>query len=341
MTIKQIAKKAGFSPTTVSRLLNHDQTLVVTDTTRKKIMAAVQSLGYQKKEKVAKITRNIALLLSYTPEDEPQDIYFNTLAKNVVRAAEQNKMHLVVFNQVEALMGESGVFDGFIGVGTFSPAKLKSLHRQLPYGVFIDSNPAPHDFDSVQPDFPQMMIDALNLFIAAGKSKIGFVGGNGTIAHAPDDQQDSRGQAYASCAIRLHVYDPDLVFTGGTFTAKNGYKLGRQIVEKRLRSLPDGFLIASDALAVGVLRAFYEAGIIVPRDTSVISINNFEIAKYVLPPLTTYDVGQRELCRMAVKMLDEAVNHQYRNKRHLYVDAELVVRKSFVPMKKETIEPHK
>ena len=57
--------------------------------------------------------------------------------------------------------------------------------------------------------------------------------------------------------------------------------------------LPDAFIVASDALAIGVLQAFNEAGIRLPQDTAIISINNIEVSQYVSPPLTTYSIDQK------------------------------------------------
>ena len=64
--------------------------------------------------------------------------------------------------------------------------------------------------------------------------------------------------------------------------------------------MPDAFIVAADTIAVGVLQAFTAAGVLVPRDTSVISINNQAIAQYTSPTLTSYDIDQNELADTAI-----------------------------------------
>ncbi len=66
-----------------------------------------------------------------------------------------------------------------------------------------------------------------------------------------------------------------------------------------------------------------------PRDTVVISINNSEVAKYVSPPLTSYDINQETLSRMAINLLQDLITHPQRPHVHLTVNTDIVFRKSF------------
>ena len=81
VTIKQIAEESGFSQATVSRLLNEDPTLSVSPATKNKILTVANKLGYGKRQNKFLISRKIALLTSFTAEEEPQDVYFNTLKR--------------------------------------------------------------------------------------------------------------------------------------------------------------------------------------------------------------------------------------------------------------------
>ena len=85
-TIKEIAAKAGFSPATVSRLLNNDPELSITPTTRNKIMKVANELGYwnnQKKRRQQPIRPNIALLYRVSGEEQLQDEYFAFLRNEI------------------------------------------------------------------------------------------------------------------------------------------------------------------------------------------------------------------------------------------------------------------
>nr|WP_234702533.1 substrate-binding domain-containing protein [Bifidobacterium longum] len=95
--------------------------------------------------------------------------------------------------------------------------------------------------------------------------------------------------------------------------------------------MPDAFIVAADSIAVGVLQAFTAAGVLVPRDTSVISINNQAIAQYTSPTLTSYDIDQNELADTAITMLAEAISSRRTLHHHTFISTTLVVRDSFVP----------
>ena len=95
--------------------------------------------------------------------------------------------------------------------------------------------------------------------------------------------------------------------------------------------MPDAFIVAADTIAVGVLQAFTAAGVLVPRDTSVISINNQAIVQYTSPTLTSYDIDQNELADTAIMMLAEAISSRRTLHHHTFISTTLVVRDSFVP----------
>ena len=87
------------------------------------------------------------------------------------------------------------------------------------------------------------------------------------------------------------------------------------------------------SIAVGVLQSFTAAGVLVPRDTSVISINNQSIAQYTSPTLTSYDIDQNELADTAITMLAEAISSKRTLRHHTFISTTLVVRDSFVPVR--------
>ncbi|MCR1901157.1 LacI family DNA-binding transcriptional regulator [Ligilactobacillus apodemi] len=331
VTIKQIAQESGFSPATVSRLLNDDPTLSVTPATRNKILTVAQHLGYGKRHNKLLLDHKIALLLSFTAEEELQDIYFNTLKETLLSLGEDANFELTCFEQLDELITQGKKFEGFIGIGAQPlPAdKLQQLAKVLPLGVFLDIDPAPKLFDSVQPDLSQTILDALERLIVAKKQKIGFIGGEGFIMGTQQYPQDPRAFAFENWAKRLGVFSEKFYFVKGPFTTANGYELGKEILKTLKGELPEAFIVAADPLAIGVLQAFNAAGIMAPKDIALISINNIEISKYVSPPLTTYNIDQTQLCQTAINLLVDALERPTRAKIHAFIDTELVKRKSF------------
>lgn len=331
-TIKEIAEKSGYSPATVSRLLNNDQNLSISPTTRNKIMKVANELGYWKshhKHQRQPILPNIALLYRVNDNEQLQDEYFSCLRNEIIKEVGKAGLEIAVFNQISTLIAAADSFQGFIGVGAdrVTQEELTQLHNSLPNGIFVDINPMPQLFDSVQPNLELTIQDALQRLQTAGYQRIGFIGGKGLNLDEVQ-QADARELAFREFT-RLQRLKEAPLYVHGPFNVDNGYQLGKIAVEQSGSHLPEAFIVASDTLSVGVLQAFNEAGVIVPRDTAVISINNSEVARYVSPPLTSYNINQQTLSRMAIELLQDLITHPNRPHVHLKVNTDIVFRKSF------------
>ena len=242
-------------------------------------------------------------------------------------------MNVTMQKDVDSLIANADKYAGFISIGP-SPLDRKTLHRlhkKLPHGVFIDINPAPALFDSVQPDLEQTILDAIDALMASGCSRIGFIGGLGNIMGEHEYPEDVRTFAFRNWALRLGLDVKGLVYADGPFTVENGRLQGCQLVQDHADDLPDAVIVAADPLAVGVLQAFATENVMVPRDIKVISINNQEIAKYTSPALSSYDISQDELAKAAVLMLAEALTANRKISQHMRISTSLVARYSFTP----------
>lgn len=335
-TIKEIAEKSGFSQATVSRLLNNDPNLSITANTRNKIMKIANELGYWKDhQKQDSLRPVIALLYRVSDKEQLQDEYFGSLKNEILKVIKQNGLQVKVFEKIDDLIDEASSFQGFIGVGSnrLTQEKLAALHDVLPNGVFVDINPAPQLFDSVRPNLSLTIRDALDRLTDAGYHRIGFVGGVGLkMDHV--QQPDIREMAFREFTTISDEIKEAPMFVGGPFNIENGYTLGKRVLDECGDHLPEALIVASDTLSVGVLQAFNEHGVIVPRDIAIISINNSNVAHYTSPPLTSYNINQKTLSWSAIRLLQELIIHPNSPRIHLTVNTSLVERKSFIVGKK-------
>ncbi|PJM73799.1 LacI family transcriptional regulator [Bifidobacterium primatium] len=332
VTIKEIAKQAGYSTATVSRLLNGDPTLSIKEETRRRIIQVSEELGYATQSKRIALPREVAVLDVIDPGDHLQDAYFNELREVLRNSAAQHHMNLTFITEVRQLIDEGEHYDGFIAIGAevIDNDDLRRLHAVLPYGVFIDTNPAPSLFDSVRPDLSQTVLDALDECVAAGMTRIGYIGGTGRIMGMHEYPEDLRLFAFRNWTQRLKLRTDGLVYIDGPFNVESGQRLGERIIEERHGNMPDVFIVAADVIAVGVLQAFNAAGVLVPRDVSLISINNQPISQYTSPALSTYAIDQHELVRTAIDTLADAIASKRTVRHHLLLSTTLVERGSFV-----------
>lgn len=334
-TIKEIAQRTGFSQATVSRLLNGDPTLSVREGTRRKIIRASEDLGYSMQTKRIVVPHKVALLDNEESEEALRDSYYTDLRSALERNAEQQRMEMTVFHDLDDMIACSSKFDGFMAIGAdrISEKDLGRLHEAMPYGVFIDVNPAPNLFDSVQPDLQQTIHDAVAACAAKGMKRVGFIGGKGCLMNFYEVDEENRATYFRRETRRFGIQSDGLVYSDGLFTVSNGRALGERFVHDHNGVLPDAVIVAADVIAVGVLQAFNAVGVLVPRDISVISINNQTISQLTSPPLSTFSVDQNELARVATLALGDTISGKRTIRQHAYLSTSLVARDSFVPAK--------
>lgn len=326
-TIKDIAEEAGFSISTVSRVLNNDPSLSVPDETREKIYEIAEKLNYRKKT-VRLLVKNIAFLYWLTDKEELEDVYFKQMRLEIEKWAGKFNVELTTYKISDGIQSIPDTTEGFIAVGMFSDKELEYLRGITSKGVFIDTTPDPNHYDSVRPDLVQMTKKTIDLFMEKGHREIGFIGGTYHNPNTDQEEMDVRERAFRAYMEEKGILNDSYIFTNRGFQVDNGYLLMKKAIENLGDKLPTAFFIAADPIAVGCLQALNEHGISIPNRVSLISINNISVAKYVSPPLTTYNIDMKEMCKNAIELLLEQVLEKRKIVKTLYLGAELIVRKS-------------
>lgn len=114
--LKRLRNVPGFQAT-VSRLLNGDPTLSVREETRRKIIQASEDLGYSVQTKRIVIPHEVALLDNEKSDEALRDSYFTDLRSALERNAEQQRMEMTVFHNLDDMIARSSKFDGFMAIG--------------------------------------------------------------------------------------------------------------------------------------------------------------------------------------------------------------------------------
>lgn len=305
-TIKDIAEKAGVSQSTVSRVLNLDETLSVSEDTRSRILRIAEDLHYQKKSrKIAAQpvldSHKIVIFEWYTREEELDDLYYYAIRIGLERQAQELGYEIIrIFSKDDwSLMQEA---DGIIALGKFSPKTIQDLESYGKPLIFVDSNTLYLGHSCVTTDLEDSVIMVLDHFLEKGHEDIGLLVGWEQTADAIPLLMDPRQRTFQQYLTAKGLYQERFVAVG-EFSTESGYQLMEQLIQALGKELPTAFFIASDALAVGALRALQEHHIAVPERVSLISFNDTSIAKYVYPALSTVTVYTEEMGKQAIQML--------------------------------------
>lgn len=331
-TIKDIAQKAGVSLATVSRVLNYDNTLSVTDETKKRIFEVAEELEY-KTVKERSVLKNIDKRLKigiihwYSEKEELGDPYYLSIRMGIEKECSNKNIDVVKIFKKEERYGSCGIehLDGIMAIGKFSREDIDNFSTYSSNIVFIDSSPNERKFDSVIIDFKEAMLEVLKYLIALGHKEIGYIGGREYIGESKELIRDKREETYYDFMRENLLYNPNYLSTG-KFTAEHGYKLMKTMLQKE--KIPTAFFIASDTMATGAIKAIHESSLKIPEDISIVGFNDIATSKYLVPPLTTVKVYTEFMGTTAVALLLERITEGRSISKKVVIPFELIIRES-------------
>jgi LacI family transcriptional regulator len=329
VSIRDVARLAGVSVTTVSRVVN-DKAAVRKDT-RQRVVEAMTALNWTPRDgvhgTVGNKTHTVALLLP--------DLYgefFAELIRGINQAAARSGHHLLVSGShsgdpggLETVLRTlRGRVDGLIVLAADRHGRilLDRLGQSVPV-VLVDSATSDCDLPSVTVDNFGGARAMTRHLLGLGHRRIAFVGGPPGNHDAGERQ---RGWRKAFAGARVPVPE-DLLFPGD-FTELSGHSAGARIA--RLRPLPDAVFAANDSMAFGCLSAFFEARLRVPRDLALAGFDDFPMAPYMTPPLTSVRVPIAALGESAMERLKNLMGKEVTDEdwRRDVLPAKLVIRAS-------------
>ncbi|MEH7013718.1 LacI family DNA-binding transcriptional regulator [Neobacillus niacini] len=330
-TIKDIANLANVSITTVSRVLNYDETLNVSPETRKRVFEAAEELAYVvAPKKKQKSKWKIGLYDSFSLEEELVDTYYLSIR---VALEKKLKSKSIDFFRIDKEGNEENLkkIDGILCLGTFKKKdieKIKSFNKPC---VFVDSNPDEYYYDSVVIDFNSATRNALNYLTDLGHENIGFIGGVETDMYG-NRFKDLRQDVFESYLIEKNIFKEELVKIGG-YDPKDGHMHLREMLTSEPK--PTAVFVANDTIAVGCYKAAYELGVKIPDDLSIVGFNDVATAQYMVPPLTTVKLYTEIMGETAVDLLIERLSSKREVSKKITINTKLIVRESAsVPQKK-------
>jgi LacI family transcriptional regulator len=317
VTIRDVAAKAGVSVATVSRVFNRKGP--IREDTMRRVMDVAGELQYVPhagaRSLSTRSTRTIGVVL---PDLHGE--FFSEVIRGIDLAARAEGYHLLLSGshadreEMRAVVqAVRGLVDGLI---VMSPdLEPSALVADLPPGlpvVMLNARVGGHP--SVTIDNSGGARDVVRHLYALGHRRIAFIGGPHQNA---DAEQRRRGYRAAMKELGLETLELE-----GHFTEESGFDAGRALAASDKR--PTALFAANDAMAIGALSAFREAGLRIPEDVALVGFDDIPIARFLTPPLTTVKVPIAELGRKGFELLangDDA-------RRAAKLTTSLVVRRS-------------
>ena len=329
MDIREIAKRAKVSTATVSRAINRVPT--VDPQLAKRVWRVVEELGYypntQARALVSGKTRIFGLIVS-----EITNPFFPEIVQSFEDIAVQHNYEILLTSTVHdpkrmemsvRRMLERRVEGVAILTFGMEEALLEGLRfRKVPL-VFVDVAPPVARISNIKINYGRGIRQAVQHLAALRHEQIAFVTGPLNLRSAKA-RKDAFEESLREIGMRL---DPELVVEGD-HTMEGGIRALARLVE--LPNRPTAIMCSNDLTAIGVMREAYEYGIPIPQQLSVVGFDDVRMAQFMTPPLTTIQMSQTELARLAFKALLTEVERESpaEHGTEYLLDTDLVLRKS-------------
>ena len=300
-TLKEIAQEAGVSLSTVSRVLNDDPSISVKNETRQSILEIAGRLEYKTtRSRKTRQQTDYCFLAQYNYEQEVElnDPYYMSIRYGIETQCKKLNIKLLSSHAQNGYEEYKNI-DGIISVGPISDAQLEHTERTSDKLVCVDNG---HDhIDCIFADLSKIARDAIKYFMNDGYNRIGFIGGQDS-----KDALDERETAFRQYGQLKGVVSEHDIYHGD-FSSSSGYQQAKQMLAN---GHPEALFVASDSLAIGVLRALHEEGIRIPEDISLISVNDIPTAKFTFPPLSTFRIESELMGIQAVNLLVDQIREE-------------------------------
>lgn len=331
LTLEDIAKQAGVSRSTVSRVVNDSPD--VSEGVRQRVLDVIQDTGYQPHAAARALASQrswtIGLVLPQSVAFFFTDPYYPHLTKGIAQACNQYGYTLALFlvgtkedeQKIFPRISRKGFLDGVIVqsghhgeqwiIGRFVDAKIPLVIAGRP---FRSDNVSYIDIDNINGSYV-----AVSHLIRLGRQRVGMIAGPATSTVGID-----RREGYQKAMIeRGRALDRSMILEGD-FTEAGGYYAMKQLLPSR----PDAIFAASDIMAIGAMRAAREAGRRIPDDIAFVGFDDLPIATLSEVQLTTVRQPVEQFGAKAVEVLTDLIDNGIDPPRHVIMETELVIRRT-------------
>ncbi|PJJ30020.1 LacI family DNA-binding transcriptional regulator [Lacrimispora celerecrescens] len=318
-TIKEISQLADVSIATVSRVLNQDDTIVVSPEVKKRIFRIAHELKYvPPRRRHAQKERGIVIGVAdwHIIRKDRTNIRLSSLDLIVKSMSGKNDVR---FERLDK--NQPGQYDGIMAFGVFSEEEMEFLRMQSFAIVFINSDPKDYEYDSIVMDFNKGIHEMLDYLMDQKKyCSVGYIGGiyeEGQVRIGYRRLEGIRG------AFMQRGFYEEENFYIGDISRESGYHLAKQAIQSG--RLPEAVLLGSEEVAEGALEAFQDAGLRVPKDVAVVIYKDIETLESKWPSYTKVRMFPDIVWQTAIKLLLEQIQEGRKDNMTIYLPTKLEV----------------
>jgi len=329
-TIKDVAKQAGVSPTTVSHVIN--ETRFVSEELRARVLEVMKELNYQPSAVARSLRRGETHTIGLIFPDNANP-FFAEVARGIEDTSFEHDYSVILCNSDDNLrkellytnvLAEKRV-DGilFVSAGNSTENTQALQERGIPL-VVVDREVRGVDVDSVLTDNVHGGWLATHHLVELGHRRVGCISGPSDITPSAD-----RITGYRQALQEAGISVDESLIVRGDFQYESGHWAARQL--SAMDDPPTAIFACNDLMAIGAISAALELGRQVPATLSLVGFDDVRLASFVNPPLTTVAQPKYEMGVLAAQMLMERIKDKTMPPRRHLLETTLVIRGSCRP----------
>lgn len=332
LNLEDIAKKAGVSRSTVSRVINNEP--YVSARTRARVLAVIEEVGYSPNPGARMlVTRRTQVIGVVIPQsltvvfEDPY--YFPALLQGITETAQKQDYAVLLFvgqsdeneQQLYERILQNRLMDGLVIASATQDTGItrRLLDHHIPF-VMVE-RPATYESEISYVSIDNLMAaqDAVNHLLNQGRRRIGHITGSLNNSDALDRIQGYK-LALRGAGIKV---DPKLIVEGH-FSSRSGYLGMKTLAARKV----DAVFAASDTTALGALKALNEMGLRVPEDVALVGFDDLPRALEMTPQLTTIRQPIQRKGTLATELLLDLLDEKIQGPKHVLLPTQLVIRAS-------------
>lgn len=326
MNLDAVAKRAGVSTATVSRVLNDLN--VVKSSTRARVLRAAEELKYHPNLHARSLARGKSRTLGILVSNMENPFFFD-IYRALESAAHSCGYEVVVANtdyRAQQLVSSVRLMIGWRVAGLAAivsemDADLMQVltDSRIPI-VFYDVGTPRKNITNVRVDYRKGMKKIVEYLHSLGHSRMAFVGHHSTLGPI-SERRKTFLETVARCSPSAEAH-----IVAGADGLEGGRQAARELLASEFH--PTAIICVNDFMAVGVLRELRDQGVRVPEDMSVTGFDNIKLAEFCSPALTTVHIPREQIGQTIFEHLVPDAKKEQVTGREILIDPELVVRES-------------
>lgn len=322
VTISDVAKLAGVSPSTVSRVISNNPR--ISDPTKERVLKCMDELGYYPNAIARSLaknkTGNIGVIIPNRSEDILLNPFFPEALRGIVKSASNTGYDILLstnigledeLTSVKNLINASKV-DGIVLMSSkIDDESIDYLiSKEFPFSIIGSPYNISDGINYVDNDNFMAAYELTKYLALMGKKNFAMIAGDPSLMVT---KKRIQGYKHAIEEFNLTFKEENLFI--GSFDEETGYKYGKEILE--LESRPDALIVTDDLVAFGAIQIFENLDIKIPEDIAIASFNNSILSRYSQIPFTSVDVNAYDLGLESINLLVETIEKEVKNQNKI------------------------